>query len=79
MTDRTERIQRLLRLEVMITTLDIPDSAYMISNEFIGTNVVLSERYLRLFSIRGLTRTSRICSWSQSQAYVMLYIKVCLL
>ena len=40
---------------------------------------VLSERDLHLFSIRGLTRTSRTCSWSLSQAYVMLYIKVCLL
>ena len=46
---------------------------------FIGTKVVPSRRDLRWFSISGHTRTSKICSWSQSQQYVMRYIKVCLL
>ena len=79
MTDRIERIQRLFRLEVMITTWGIQDSASMISKVFIGTKVVPSRRDLRWFSISGHTRTSKICSWSQSQQYVMWYIKVCLL
>ena len=77
MTDRIERIQRLFQLEAMITTLGIPDSAWMISNVFIGTKVVPSKRDLRQFSKSGHTRTSKICSLSQSLQYVMLFIKVC--
>ncbi len=76
MTDRIERIQRLFQLEAMITTLGIPDSAWMISNVFIGTKVVPLKRNLRQFSKYGHTRTSKICSLSQSLQYVMLFIKV---
>ena len=78
MTDRTEMIQRLFRLEVMITTWGIQDSAQMISIVFIGTKVFPSKRDLCWFSISGYTRPSKICSWTKSQVYVMRYKKVCL-
>jgi hypothetical protein len=43
----------------MITTWGILDSAWMTSNVFIGTKVVLSKRDLCWFSISGHTRTSK--------------------
>jgi hypothetical protein len=46
----------------------------MISNVFIGTKAVPSKRDLWQFSKSGHTRTSKICSWSQSLPYVMLVI-----